>query len=259
MLLACDIGNTNIKCGLFSGDSDVSEFSVLTSAGEVNKLIREKGVTELAVSSVVPEKLMHLKEQLPASVSITEINHNSKFNLQLSYNTPSTLGIDRICSCEGAYLLYKKSEHAAAYDEKTIIITIDLGTAVTINFVSYPGIFEGGIISPGLKLMNSALNSGTAQLPLADISKYESFIGKDTEQCIASGIINSAAGLIERAIWLCKSEKGAEKIFVFITGGNAPAILPYLDFRYTYEKALVLYGINAIYNLNKYGINFSQA
>jgi type III pantothenate kinase len=249
MLLACDIGNTNIKCGLFS-DNILSDFSVLSSAEELKAIILSKGVNKIAVSSVVPGKLKIIKENLPPGVVLAEINKNSFFNLAVNYHTPETLGIDRLCSCEGAFYLYQISHTFSSFDKKTILVTVDLGTATTINFVSLPGIFEGGLISPGIQMMNNSLHSGTAQLPLADLNKFISVIGKDTQQSIAGGIITSTAGFIQRAVQQAKEELDADNAVVYFTGGNAPVIIPHINFEYTCEQALILYGINAVYNLN---------
>jgi type III pantothenate kinase len=249
MILACDIGNTNTKCGIFSNEK-LDNFSVISSIDEINDIITDNNIEDIVISSVVPARLEELKTKLPKNIRITEINNNSFFNLSVNYKTPETLGSDRLCSCEGAFFLFKQSQFFQSYDEKTFLISISLGTATTVDFVSYPGIYEGGVIAPGTDLMNNSLHSGTARLPLADTNQYSSFTGKSTMESIASGIINATVGLIERAIWLCKSEMGAENVFVFITGGNAPAIMPYLKFSYIYEKALVLYGINAVSGIN---------
>src|SRR5690606_9318905 len=146
---------------------------------------------------------------------------NSSFNLKLNYDSLDTLGIDRICSCEGAFYLFRNSSEFQNYDEGTFLLTIDFGTATTINFIKYPGEFIGGIIFPGIKLMSSALNSNTAQLPLVEISDYKNLIGRTTRQSIASGILHSTLSLINETIVYLRKELNAEKIFVFITGGNA--------------------------------------
>jgi len=249
MLLTCDIGNTNTKCGVFSEDTLIKYF-ICSSVNEIKNILVNENIDDIVISSVVPDKFKELKSFLPDKIRTTEINSDSSFNLTVNYKTPGTLGIDRLCTCEGAFYLFKQSQHYKYYNEKTFLITVSLGTATTIDFINFPGIFEGGVIAPGPNLMSKSLQSGTAQLPLTDIQHYASFAGKSTTESIASGIINSTVGLIERALWICKSEMKAENIFVFITGGNAPAITKYLDISFVYEKALVLYGINALAGLN---------
>ena len=176
------------------------------------------------MSSVVPTTSKTLEEQLKKiNISPFFINSESKFNLKNEYKTPSTLGIDRICSAEGAFYLYQHSSNFKSknYSEKDFILTIDFGTATTLNFVKYPGIFMGGIIAPGINMMFNSLLTNTAQLPSVQIDDYQNFIGADTNQSISSGIINSSIGLIERTIKHLKQNLNAEIINVFITGGNA--------------------------------------
>jgi len=245
MLLTCDIGNTNTKCGVFS-EGTLNKYFIFPSVNEVKNILVDDNIEDIVISSVVPDKLKELKSFLPDKIRITEINSDSSFNLTVNYKTPKTLGIDRLCACEGAFYLLKQSQHYKYYNEKTFLITVSLGTATTIDFISFPGIFEGGMIAPGPDLMGKSLQSGTAQLPLTGVHQYASFAGKSTTESIASGIINSTVGLIERALWICKSEMKAKDIFVFITGGNASVITQYLDISFVYEKALVLYGINAL-------------
>jgi len=247
MLLTCDIGNTNIKSGLFINDH-LTEFNIFSSVEDFISYTKNKLIRKLAVSSVVPAKINAVKALLQDDVGITEVTTSSPFNLQINYESPGTLGIDRLCSCEGAFYLFKKSTRYKNYNEKTLLTTIDFGTATTINIVKYPGVFEGGIIAPGIKLMSHSLNNGTAQLPAIGAGDYNNLIGRNTKQSIASGIINSTVGMIDRTIKSLR-ETGAENINIYITGGNAEILFPYFNFEYIYEKALVLYGIRAVVNL----------
>src|ERR1017187_1308232 len=143
MLLACDIGNTNIKAGIFEDDK-LTEFHFLPGLKELTDLIKINKLREIAISSVVPSKTKNLTDSLhQLKLNPIIINKKSSFNLKIDYDSRETLGIDRICSAEGAYYLCcSKNE----FKKEQIIISIDLGTATTINVVKYPGIFEGGII-----------------------------------------------------------------------------------------------------------------
>jgi type III pantothenate kinase len=242
MLLACDIGNTNTKAGIFA-DDNLIECHFLQEIIPLLDLIKKNKFRDIVVSSVVPSKTKYLTDSL----------HHLKLNpIIISKNSsPETLGIDRICSAEGAYYLYCKEKELK---KEQIIISIDLGTATTLNVVKYPGIFTGGVIAPGTDLMFKSLKHETAQLPHATGEDYKDIIGKTTNESIASGVMHSAAGLIERAIKLIQNKTKAEEVFIYITGGNFENIKGLLNFDYVYEKGLVLYGINAIYKKNK-GIN----
>jgi len=248
MLLTCDIGNTNIKAGIFSDDKLI-EVHFLKGIIPLIGLIKINKLREIVVSSVVPSKTKHLTDILyNLKLNPSTINKDSSFNLKIHYDSPETLGIDRICSAEGAYYLYSKEKELK---KNQIIISIDLGTATTLNVIKYPGIFSGGIIAPGMDLMFRSLKNDTAQLPNVSSEAYKNIIGRTTNESIASGVMHSAAGLIERAIKLIKAETNAEKVIIYITGGNFENIKKFLNFDYVYEKGLVLYGINAIYKKNK--------
>ncbi len=169
----------------------------------------------------------------------------------MNINHLDTLGIDRLCSAEGAFFLFKQSNNFINYSDKDFIITIDFGTATTINFVQHPGVFLGGIIAPGIKTMFNSLQKNTAQLPEVGINNFESFIGTDTKQSIASGVLNSTLGLMEKTINYLKNEYHGENIFIYATGGNAKDILSHINFRYKFEESLVLLGVKAVWDINK--------
>lgn len=242
MLLVIDIGNSRTKLGLFENRQLVKTF--FFPNGEFNfERFENYKIDNAAISSVVPSETEKIISELSSRISSEPflITHKSKFNLILDYKTPETLGLDRLCSAEGAYGFIENK-----YDESTIILTIDFGTASTINVVEYPKKFTGGIIMPGIHLMNKSLHQNTKQLPLVDFNNYNDIIGKSTEEAITSGIINSTLGTIGRVF----KKYSDKKIYSFITGGNAEIILPHLDFEYRYEKDLVLCGIERIYKAN---------
>ncbi len=251
MLLACDIGNTNIKTGLFSDDK-LTEKMLFNNIESFNAYLHTKSVHNFAVSSVVPELT---KKIINESIVLKNfcpfiITKEVKFNLKISYDSPETLGIDRLCSAEGAFSLYKSTEDYKNFDDKTYILAIDLGTATTINIVSYPGEFNGGIIAPGITMMFESLNRSTAQLPNVSEKYYNNFIGRNTRSSIASGVINSGIGLIKSTIGYLKSEMKAKELKIFITGGNAEKLLPYFNFEYKFVPELVLLGVKTIYDKN---------
>ena len=95
-------------------------------------------------------------------------------------------------------------------------------------------------------MMFESLKQRTAQLPLLSISDFVSTIGKDTSSSIASGVVISVVGMIEKTI----NDLSSSNVFVYLTGGNAKKIIPYLNFDFVYEESLVLYGVNALWKLN---------
>jgi type III pantothenate kinase len=244
MFLACDIGNSQIKTGLFSDDK-LLESEVFKSIDEVVLIYSRNNISNTGISSVVPKTSAGFIEFLEQkSLPYHLITVNSNLNLTINYKTPDTLGVDRICSAEGAFSLNGKM----GKDE--IILSVDFGTATTINVILYPGEFAGGVIAPGVKMMGNALHSYTAQLPQFSFADFEDNIGKSTRSSIASGLINATLGMIERVFNIIAKTYDTNNIKMFITGGNAGSIIPYIDFDFIFDKNLVLYGIKAVSDLN---------
>lgn len=251
MLLTCDLGNTNFKFAVFNGEEPVKIASV--NGHKFTRAFLDKFTfNQVAISSVIPDKTIELKKILLDEFKIRPfiINQQVQFNVEFEYDSPHTLGVDRVCSVEGALSLFKKHPLQNLYSKDIYIVTIDSGTATTINIVEYNKRFIGGMIAPGLDTMFNSLNKNTAQLPRTSYEAYSSMIGKNTESSIASGVINATIGLIERAYHHLK-EIGAKEIVVYVTGGNGIVISKKLNFPVIYSEDLVLRGIMAIYERNK--------
>jgi len=249
MMLALDIGNTNIKAGYFV-ENRLSDFVIFTNPEELFNSVKQIDFRSAAIISVVPELTNNITQFLKDDLEITPyiITKDSLFNLKLDYKTTETLGIDRICSVEAAFDLFNNSD---SLKEGTFLLTIDFGTATTINIAAPPANFIGGLITPGIKTMFDSLNSKTAQLPELNFSDYKSLIGEDTNSSIASGIITATVGMIEKTINQLKEKHGAKEIKCFITGGNARQVQSFLPNDFIYDEALVLKGVNSVYNLNR--------
>ena len=246
MVLAIDIGNSFIKFAFFKSGIPVHSGRIKHDC--FNEIpVNDFHLRGCAVSSVVPEQTEKFKTFIKEKTGIEPviISSASPFSLNIEYSTPHTLGIDRICGAEGALALIKGSAKSLNVNEA--VISIDFGTATTINFLLPPNRFTGGIIAPGIKLMFQSLNKNTSQLPEVSFKDYEGVIGHSTNSSIASGVLNSALGLINEARAHLLGKEGIEKIYTCITGGNSGIILPYLNFEFTHEPLLVLYGINSVF------------
>ncbi|MGB5528422.1 MAG: type III pantothenate kinase [Ignavibacteriaceae bacterium] len=248
MLLTLDIGNTNIKSALFNGNTLI-EFIIHSKFDEVIKYTNSKSLNCIAVCSVNPstEKIL-VKDVSKKGIQLFQANINNKFNLKIKYKTPDTLGMDRVCSTIAAYHLavtgkmMLKNQH---------LITIDFGTATTLNVVSPEGYFIGGLIAPGIYTMLKSLNEKTAQLPLSDLVSYEGLIGNSTSSSILSGVYTSTIGMINETVNQLSEINNCSSPIIFATGGNAESILPHVKHTIFYEEALVLKGLKIIYDLNK--------
>jgi type III pantothenate kinase len=249
MTLTLDIGNTNIKAGYFLRN-ELKNIIILKNLDELFDSIKLYEFNGAAICSVVPTLTVRVKHFLEEELKLTPyiISKVSLFNLKLDYKTTETLGIDRICSAEAAFEIFNNSTDL---EEGTFLLSIDFGTATTINIVAPPNKFIGGLIAPGIKTMFDSLNTKTAQLPCLNFSDYKSLIGEDTNSSIASGIITTTVGMIEKTINHLKESYSAKVIKCFFTGGNARQVQSFLSEDFIYEEALVLKGVNRVYNLNK--------
>ncbi len=140
MLIAIDIGNSRIKAGKFTNDK-LTEFHSFKDISDVLGFLKSNSKDNVAISSVVPDKTKIISEEVKKITGKSPfiITKDIKTNLTIDYKTPETLGIDRLCSAEGAFFLFKNSEKYKNYKEGTYILSIDFGTATTINVIEYPG------------------------------------------------------------------------------------------------------------------------
>lgn len=251
MLLAIDIGNTAIKSALFE-DNNILQFNRYNKLEELFDSTFSKVIDEVAFTSVVPAKSKlvsaFFKEKM--NISAYQIKSNSNFNLQIKYNSIETLGIDRICSAEGAFYLYNNSDTHPTFKDGSFIISVDCGTATTVNIIMYPNIFIGGMIAPGIDTMLKSLHKNTAQLPMIENDELSWDIGSDTNSSIVSGVVNSVVGLIERTHKILKENYDAKYITTYLTGGNLNVLSDFLSIEHQIEKALVLIGVKEIYKMN---------
>lgn len=248
MLLTLDIGNTNIKSALFD-DLSLKEFIIHSNPDKVVEYLNKTTLNEAAICSVNPrvEKLLtdNISEK---GIKLFRADIQNKFNFKINYETPQTLGMDRVCSAVGALEIAEKDK---LISEDQYLITVDFGTATTINIVSPHREFIGGLIAPGITTMFKSLNERTAQLPLPDLNNYKGLIGNSTNTSIISGVITSTVGMISETINHLSASSNQIIPIIFATGGNAGYILPHLKYKVLFEEALVLKGLKVIYYLNE--------
>lgn len=240
MLLAIDIGNTNITFGVFKGVVLKKTFDIPTKQYSRNKLlkkIRSLGSVDTLISSVVPEVTRAVVKDL---VEITGkrpyiIGKEIKVPIKNLYRRPEQVGQDRLVNAYAAVKLYGAP-----------LIVVDFGTAVTFDVISKSGAYEGGLILPGLGLSIKALKSGTALLPEIKLNRPKGLIGRDTANSILSGIVYGFSAMTEQLNNKLKKILG-ESAKVIATGGNAALIRRYCNNIDRLDKTLTLKGINLIY------------
>lgn len=211
MILAVDVGNTRIKAAVFEGDTLLESFVFLKTTLQKsiqNILNKYKNTAHLVVASVsdVEKQAFMSFEKL---VKIHIVSHNDVFPFVSCYQTPKTLGIDRIVLAAGATLQYPNQNR----------LVIDAGTCVTYDFIDENDHYLGGAITPGLRLRYEALHNFTAKLPLLSLESPKHFIGNSTSESIHSGVVNGLVYEIEGYVEEFKSQYS--KFIIILTGGDA--------------------------------------
>ncbi|HTH51383.1 MAG TPA: type III pantothenate kinase [Pyrinomonadaceae bacterium] len=247
MLLAIDIGNTAIKCGVFDGDILISKFVVKTKdydADELHALIAhhlDPVPKNAIVSSVVPELSATVAQVLTTTGCEARLI-TSKDDLGLTRSfSGETIGTDRLVN-----------SFAAAELHGSPCIVISFGTATTIDVVNKDREHLGGLIAPGPKANAKALELITSQLPEVEIVEPESIVNTTTEGAIQAGIFYSQIGLVETAVRHVKREIG-DDAKVVATGGFASMFAAKCGVIDVVEPDLTLLGLKMLYSLGANG------
>ncbi len=210
MILTVDIGNTRIKAAVFEGDILLEQFVFTKKELQKNiEIILKKyqKTTDLVVASVGDvEKESFLEFQ--KEILLHFISHADLFPFENTYETPLTLGIDRMVLAAGATLQFPGQNR----------LVIDVGTCVTYDFIDQNNRYLGGAISAGLRLRYEALHNFTSKLPLLHLETPKHFIGNSTTESIHSGVVN---GLVYEIDGFIDEYKILYPNFIIIlTGGD---------------------------------------
>lgn len=254
MILAIDIGNTNIVLGGIS-DGKVA-FMARLSTNRI-KTEDEYGIDIMnilklynvdrrrieggIIASVVPPVLSAIKlaVEMVIGQEPVVVGPGVKTGLNILMDNPATVGSDLIVSA------------VAALDEfKPPVIIVDMGTATTIAVVDKNKNYIGGAIMPGVNISLQSLSSRAAQLPAISLEEPKKAIGKNTIDCMRSGVVFGTAGMIDGCVERIENELG-EKCKVIITGGLGKNFAEICKGDYEYNPELLLKGLYIIYNKNK--------
>ncbi len=254
MLLAIDIGNTNVILGIFK-DTElratwriatgihrmVDEYAVLLLSLLHQQGLDVPNVTKIALCSVVPPLTAIFEElcQRYFHVSPLVVRAGVKTGVRIRLDNPAEAGADRIVDAAAAHHLYGGP-----------VIIVDFGTATTFDTVSREGDYLGGAIAPGLSTAAESLFTRAAMLPRVELTRPERAIGTSTIAAMQSGIVFGYVGLIEGIIARIQQELG-EKARVVATGGYAGLIAketPVID---VVNLDLTLIGLRLIYMMNR--------
>lgn len=254
MLLTVDVGNSNIRLGGFVDDKLVFVSSIATDTRSTSdeyasrilcvfslRSVQPSEIYGAIISSVVPQLNRVISDAIEFlfKVKALIVGPGVKTGIGIQCDMPSSVGADLICASVAAHFLYGSPS-----------VIIDMGTATKLTAVNEKGAFVGTSIAPGVMLGLDALASGTAQLPLVSLEAPQSAIGKNTADCMKSGVVFGAASMIDGMSRRINEELGGNAR-VLATGGYASLILPYCKENITYDENLVLKGLNLIYKKNK--------
>lgn len=251
MLLAVDIGNTNIEFGLFKGDCLLKGWRLHTdprlTADELfvslSHLISLEDVTiseinGVVISCVVPSMLYAVDTfcQKYLRVKPLVVRPEVTSGIKICVDNPQEVGVDRLANAVAAFTKYQRD-----------LIVVDFGTATTFNYVSKRGDYMGGVIAPGVLISCEALFARAAKLPrTAVFARPRSVIAKDTAAAINAGAVYGFAGMADGIVMRMKREIGGP-VKVIATGGLASLIVPESKTIKVVEPYLTLEGLRLIY------------
>lgn len=258
MLLAFDIGNSTVGMALFPEPLKSNNFFLEkipthpimppifykeTFIKFITNKIKRNNFPEdinVIISSVVPEANNHIEIAIREIINKKPLKVSYKINCGIVFQVkkPEQIGADRIANAV-AGIYYLKKEFAV----------IDFGTATTITIIGNQRDFIGGVILPGIELMQKSLYSGTAKLPLISIKVPKSTLGRDTQSSISSGIIYGTAAAVEGIIKKLERELSFRLKLIF-TGGFSNIISPLIKKRHLLNPFLTYEGLRWIYLRN---------
>ena len=238
MNLIVDIGNTSTKLAVYEGREKISVSRINElSCEDLEKELSGFKIKKTIISSV---KKLHplITELFFTNIPFVHVlSHKSKLPFKIEYETPETLGTDRIAAAAGAFNLFPGAE----------ILVIDAGTAITFDFLSVD-IYKGGNISPGLTMRFKALNKFTGKLPLVSPTDNYIFPGRNTIDAITAGVITGVTYEINE--YIRTFEKKHTDFKIILTGGDSGYLKDKINYQLTYIPDIVIDGLNNILEYN---------
>ncbi|HAG68900.1 MAG TPA: type III pantothenate kinase [Lachnospiraceae bacterium] len=256
MILAVDVGNTNITVGVFKKKELITTFRITTklprTSDEYGLLItellgkekeaRDEEVNGAIIASVVPAVMHSLTNGILKYMGIKPLTVGPGLRTGIRIDTPNPreIGADRIVDAVAAYEIYGGP-----------VLVIDYGTATTYDLITEDGRFIAGITAPGIRISAKALWEDTAKLPEIEIKKPASILAKDTISSMQAGLMYGQIGQTEYIIDAVKRESGFKELKVVATGGLGRLISSETDKINDYDPELTLTGLRLIYDKNR--------
>jgi len=254
MLLAIDVGNTNVVIGVFDKEALVANWRVGTNSqitsDEYAMIFKDLfhfadlefgQVTGVIISTVVPPVLTVMQEMARKYFRLEPlvVTHEIKTGITIRYDNPKELGADRIVNAAAAYRFYGGP-----------LIIVDFGTATTFCAITKLGEYLGGAITPGIKISADALFQRASKLPRFELAKPLRVIGTDTISAMQAGILYGYAGLVDGIVERMKKELSPDARVV-ATGGLAELVSPETKTIQEIRPQLTLEGLRLLYELNR--------
>jgi type III pantothenate kinase len=272
MLLAIDIGNTNIVLGLFDGDKLSNSWRIKSDAADtadelwikISALLADEVITGIALCSTVPALLREMRILISryfASIKSVIVEPGIKTGTPLLVDNPKEIGADRIVNTLAAHTIYGKNSDGNngngnnGNGKNSGAIVVDFGTSTNLDVVSPNGEFLGGALAAGIEISVEALANRAAQLRRVELVKPKSVIGKNTVEALQSGTIYGFAGQVDGLVSRIKAElrnsyPQMEGIDVIATGGLAPLVFGVAKEIEFFEPDLTLLGLKFIFERN---------
>ena len=254
MILTVDIGNSNIVIGGVEGEEILFEARLRTDATKTSDeycvdlkslldvyRVDVGGIEGAIIGSVVPQVLNSFQtaiKKLTGKQSLV-VGPGLKTGLNIKIENPAQTGADLVVGCV-----------AALREHKPPMIVVDMGTATTMVVLDQTGALVGGCICPGVKISMDALTDRTALLPGLQLDQPKRAIGRNTIECMRSGIMMGNACMIDGMVERMEAELGC-KTTVIATGGIAKFVIPMCKTQIIYDKDLLVKGLAALYRDNK--------
>ena len=251
MLLAVDVGNTNISLGVFDGEEILGRFRLTTkitrTSDEYGIAISDvmersglqvKAVTDVVIASVVPAVMHSLTSGIIKYFNVTPliVEAGVKTGIRIATENPKQIGADRIVDAAGAYGLYGGP-----------VLVLDYGTATTYDLVDDTGAFVAGVTAPGIRMSAKALWQDAAKLPEVEIIKPPSILAKETVSSMQAGLVYGQIGQTEYVVKRMIEESGYNDVKVVATGGLGGMISQETKCIDVYNPDLTLIGIRMVY------------
>lgn len=256
MILAVDVGNTNICIGVMEG-IQIRQFARILSRRQatateyllqLRSLLAKEGLQGeefegCILTSVVPQLTPLLEDTCLELCGRTPlvVSHLMDTGFGYAVPQPELIGKDRLVDLAAALELYGKPE--------TPVVTIDLGTATTISVLDENRMFRGGLIIPGVQTSLTALTSRAAQLPPIPLDRPRQLLGETPVDCMNTGIVNGTAAMLDGLMDRISRELEQPPVCV-MTGGLSKFIIPCCTNQFLYDRDLLLKGLAILYEKN---------